>query len=76
MKLYGLDTIDIYKNKYIERGGEVTILREGVLLDDYIMHGPGLKTLVAKAKYLNAWSSAYTIRMYNKTPQKYEKSIL
>lgn len=57
---------------------ETLQLDEGVLgsgnwlLFDY---SGRLKFIVIKEVYLNEWSSAHTIRKYNKIPKKYEKIL-
>ena len=73
--LYTLEAVQNLLDRYHEKGGQVITTHEGTLLDDYIAHGEGLKTTVITARYLNAWSSAYTIRKYNKTPKKYRDII-
>ena len=75
MKLYSLEAVDQLIARYIEKGGEVITTREGALLDDYVLQGEGLKTIVIQSKFLNSWSSAYAIRKYNKTPEKYIRLI-
>lgn len=72
MKLYSLEAVEGLKEQYYESGGQVVTIKEGALLDDLIMFGNGLKTAVIVNRYLNAWSSAYTVRFYNKVPKKYE----
>lgn len=47
----------------------------GCLLDGYILTAPGFKTVIIKDVYIDCWSSAQSIRMYNKTPAKYERVI-
>lgn len=47
----------------------------GGLLDSHIITAEGCKTAIIKEKYLNEWSSAYNITLYNKTPKKYQKVI-
>lgn len=63
-------------NDYHTRGGECLQIAEGgVGCGDWILYGDGLKTTVIREVYLNEWSSAHTIRMYNKTPAKYAAII-
>ena len=48
---------------------------DGCLVDNYIITGDNLKTAIIKEVYLNEWSSAYSIILYNKTPKKYQRII-
>lgn len=78
MSLYSYKQVDALIEKYVNKGGETLQLDEGVLgsgnwlLFDY---SGRLKFIVIKEVYLNAWSSAHTIRKYNKMPKKYEKIL-
>lgn len=74
-KLYTMEAVDKLAEKYLAKGGEVITTREGVLLDDMLMHGEGLKTAVITSVFLNEWSSAYSVRFYNRLPKKYEALI-
>lgn len=60
--------------RYVSKGGEYYII-DGCLVDNYILFGEKLKTIIIKEQYLNGWSSINTIRKYNNTPKKYEKVI-
>ena len=73
-QLYSLEAILNLRDKYLDRDGMVYTIY-GTLLDNYIFTAPNCKTTIVKEQYLNAWSSAYTITMYNKMPKKYEKVI-
>lgn len=76
MKLYGCNAIGDLINRYTRQGGEVATIEEGCLGYGFlILYGEGLKTIVIKEKYLNDWSSAHTVRAYNKTPNKYKELI-
>jgi len=75
MKLYTMEAVDKLAEKYTAKGGHVSTVREGVLLDDLVMHGDGLKTAVIKSVFLNEWSSAYSVRFYRNVPKKYEALI-
>lgn len=74
MYLYGYKQVDALIEKYVSKGGEALQLNEGVLcsgdwlLFDFSGH---LKFIVIKEVALNSWSSAQTIRRYNKIPKKY-----
>lgn len=78
MYLYSYKQVDALIEKYANKGGETLQLDEGVLgsgnwlLFDY---SGRLKFIVIKEVYLNEWSSAHTIRKYNKMPKKYEKIL-
>lgn len=75
-KLYTCEAVENLVQRYADKGGEVTEIEEGCLGYGFlILHGEGLKTAVVKEVYLNEWSSAHTIRMYNKCPKKYAKMI-
>lgn len=74
--LYDCDYIAHLISRYYDKGGEVITIEEGVLgYGLTIMFGDGLKTTIVKEVYINAWSSGHSVRMYRKTPKKYEKMI-
>jgi len=74
--LYNCDAVENLINRYVERGGTMTTIREGTLgYGLTILHGDGLKTAIVTEKPINSWSSAHTIRMYNKMPAKYQKML-
>lgn len=74
--LYSLKVVDKLFAKYTEQGGVITTLEEGVLgYGLTVCHGDGLKTAVVREVALNEWSSAHSIRFYNRMPKKYEKLI-
>ncbi len=77
MQLYTNTAGDNLVKKYIDKGGEVITIEEGCLLGYglAILRAEGFQTTIIKEKYLNAWSSAYTKRSYNKLPKKYLKYI-
>ena len=71
-KLYSCKAIQEIINTYLEKGGEVITLSEGCLGYGLTMcYGTGLKTAIIQEVCLNEWSSAHTIRFYNKMPKKY-----
>lgn len=77
MKLYTLSAVENLMNKYLELGGTVDILDEGSLVYGLVIcQAEGKKLAVIKEVYLNEWSSAQTIRFYNKLPKKYEKLLV
>lgn len=77
MKLYGLKVIEHLIDSYHKQGGEVIVIREGVLgYGDMVLTGDGLKTTVINERYINEWSSGHSIRLYNKVPKKYQQIII
>jgi len=74
-KYYTLEAVEKLAARYTAKDGTVVVTRVGTLLDDMIMFGDNLKTVVVTAVYLNSQSSAYTSKSYNKTPKKYLKFI-
>ena len=71
MTLYDYDAVSNLLAQYrTMRGVHITTI-EGALLDNYIATADGCKTAVIKEVYLNEWSSAYTVRLYNNIPAKY-----
>lgn len=74
MTYYTLEAIEKLIGRYIEKGGEVVTIREGSLgYGTTLLHGPGLKTAIIQERYISAWSSSHTVRLYNQTPAKYTK---
>lgn len=78
--LYSCKAVAELIDDYINRGGEVAYIEEGVLGYGttllYDLREPvHLKFVVIKEVYLNEWSSAYSIRQYNRIPQKYNKML-
>lgn len=68
------DLIDRYVN---EMNGTATTIEDGCLgLGTVVLHdAPKKKTIIIREVALNEWSSGHTIRMYNKTPKKYQQLI-
>lgn len=78
MYLYSCEEIDQLLNRYTEADGEILQMREGVLgHGDLLLYDKKgkLKTIVIHEVYLNEWSSAHTVRKYNKCPKKYQDLI-
>jgi len=74
--LYALEAVEQTINNWIEAGGEISTVEEGVLgWGLTICHGEGLKTAVITEVYLNEWSSAHKIRFYNEMPKKYRQML-
>lgn len=61
---------------YNDKGGICIQTDEGCLgAGDWILTGEKLKTCIIKEVPLNEWSTAHSIRLYNKCPKKYQKII-
>lgn len=76
--IYTVSSVEQLIQKYIEQGGEMLQMREGVLgCGDVLLYDPSgkLKTYVIREIYLNEWSSGQTVRAYNKMPKKYRAMI-
>lgn len=73
MALYSTTVVDNLAQRYLDRGGDILVLREGSLVSygEAVFYGEGLKTTIVKEVYINGWSSGCSIRKYNKTPKKY-----
>ena len=76
-QLYNLTAVNNLIDRYYQKDPNDTCLwtLTGSLVDNHIITAPNLKSAVIKEVYLNEWSSAYSIRLYNKLPKKYEKVI-
>lgn len=78
MKLYPFETIDDLACRYADAGGEIYEMREGILgsgdLLLYDLSGK-LKTIIVREIALNEWSSAHSVRRYNKMPAVYRKKL-
>lgn len=72
--LYSYEAVERLADKYAERGGTVYTI-PGSLIDNYIMVAPDCKVSICEERYLNEWSSACTLRMYNKMPANIEKIV-
>lgn len=76
-KLYTSDAVEQLARMYCERDGEVITVEEGTLgWGLTVMRAQGCKTAIVKEVPLNEWSSAHTIRLYNKCPKKYEQMVV
>ena len=72
MKRYTLEAVENLIQAYIDKGGEMHQLEEGVLGHGLLMlTGESLKTAIIKEVFVNSWSSAHTVRFYNEMPKKY-----
>lgn len=73
-KLYTLKAVENLIQRYLESGGSMEELESGSLgYGVTILYdaAENLKTFVIKEVYLNEWSSAHTVRGYNRMPKKY-----
>lgn len=78
MNLYTNEAIGSLLSQYINAGGEVYEMREGVLgHGDLLLYdfSGKLKTIVIREVATNEWSSAHIVRTYNKMPAKYLKML-
>lgn len=74
--LYTLEAVEQTISNWIEAGGNIDTVEEGALgWGLTICHGEGLRTAIIKEVPLNEWSSAHTIRIYNKMPKKYRQML-
>jgi hypothetical protein len=70
---YTLSACEKLISFYAEIGGTIETIEEGCLgLGLIICTAEGKKTAVIQEHYLNEWSSTHTIRLYDKTPKKYQ----
>ena len=78
MNHYSYQQVDNLIERYTNKGGEALQTSEGVLgSGDWLLYdfGGKLKFIVIREIYLNSWSSAHTVRMYNRIPKKYQKIL-
>ena len=76
MTTYTLNACKNLIDQYLKVGGEVIDLEEGSLgLGKLLLIAKGKKTTIIQEVFLNAWSSGHTVRMYNKTPKKYQEIL-
>lgn len=71
--LYTIAAADGFINDYLKLSDNVIYqMNEGVLgIGDWILGAPGYKWAIIREVYLNEWSSAQSIRMYNELPKCY-----
>lgn len=75
MSIYNQKAIDNIFKQYEKHENFIAWTIPGALVDGYILTADGCKTTIIKEVYLNEWSSAYSVRMYNRIPAKYQKII-
>lgn len=76
--VYTIESTQKLINEYLNAGGEIFQIRDGVLgFGDFVLYDPcgKLKTFVSHEVALNDWGSAQSIRAYNKMPEKYQNMI-
>ena len=75
--MYILKSVEKLISNYLQLGGEMIEIKEGVLgLGKILLHSaPKTCTIVITEKYVNSWCSTHTIRQYKKTPKKYQNII-
>lgn len=72
IKNYSLKACENLIDIYLQKGGEVKVLEDGVLgLGKVLLTGNGLKTIIIQEFFISAWSSGHKIKKYNKTPKIY-----
>lgn len=77
-KLYTISSTDGFINSMIEKGWNGIQLNEGSLgVGDWVLIAPNERkwNFIIREVYLNAWSSAQTIRRCRKLSQKILKEI-
>ena len=73
---YSCEAVQNLIERYIEKGGEITTISEGVLgYGTIILTGEGLKSTVIQEFAINSWCSGHKIRMYNTLPKKWINAI-
>ena len=72
--LYTIAAADGLINEYLKLSENSIVYRYdagGVGIGNWICGAPGYKWAIIKEVYLNEWSSAQSIRMYNELPKCY-----
>ena len=77
MNTYNLESVEMLISNYLELGGDMIEIEEGVLgLGKILLHSAPKKcTIIITEKYVSSWSSTHTVRQYRKTPKKYQNII-
>lgn len=76
--LYSCTAIEDLINRYVDAGGQFLTVEEGCLgYGLTILYSPenALKTFVIREVPVTSWTSAHTVRAYNKIPAKYAAMI-
>lgn len=66
--LYTTSSVGRLIAEYLDAGGQMLQMREGVLLYD---DAGKLKTYVIREVAINEWSSGHKVRGHNRMPEKY-----
>ena len=72
--LYTTSSVGRLIAEYLDAGGQMLQMREGVLgHGDVLLYDDAgkLKTYVIREVSINEWSSGYKVRGYNRMPEKY-----
>jgi hypothetical protein len=72
--LYTTSSVGRLIAEYLDAGGQMLQMREGVLGDgDVLLYDDAgkLKTYVIREVAINEWSSGHKVRGYNRIPEKY-----
>jgi hypothetical protein len=76
MKHYSTSAIENLTDKYINKGGQVVELIDGVLgYGTTICFGDNLKCCIIQEVFESSWSSTHSIRFYNEIPKKYQSLL-
>jgi len=76
MKNLSTSAIENLTDKYINKGGQVVELVEGVLgYGTTICFGDNLKCCIIQEVFESSWSSTHSIRFYNEIPKKYQSLL-
>lgn len=76
MKKYTCTAVADLIDKYMERNGIAYELIPGTLgYGLTVCVAEGCRTAIIREQYLNQWSSAHTVRFYNRIPLKYANMI-
>lgn len=75
--LYTCNAVETLEKQYQKIDGyTIYTLEEGVLgYGLMVLTAPGYKTAIVSEQYMNEWSSAHKVRMYNRCPEKYAKMV-
>lgn len=76
MSLYTMQAVDNLLTRCEEENWDITYLNYGCLLGgDVLLQKNGMRSIVVYEKYLNEWSSAYTMKTFNSNSPKSLKML-
>lgn len=76
MTLYTRCAVDSLINTFLDEGGRVCVVEEGMDgLGKVICVGEGFKSAVITERYADSMEIGYNIRLYRKLPKKYEDAL-